>query len=271
MASAARWRQKKKHIQKYPAQKAQSQTGRGGWRSVEAVGGAHPVILWHDQTDARRAWGRATGRVAHPPRHTQYSWSVEVAVLWRCRACGDGSPSPVATSPQTRRFCAPPASSTGFIPTPAAPSPTGCFTGRFCGYIGTPSPPPTPPTHRGHQKSTPCAPIWTPNAQICPVFPRSTTHTDPASRGGAAPCFRCEYAVIDGGVSRAILDTIDTLDMVVRERTERTRQRERDSPTFHLHSPPYRPCSLSSFSFERCRKCPLCPSSSPGRGDVQRF
>ena len=93
MASAARWRQKKKRVQTYPAAKnAQSQTGRGAdGRSRRSVG--------HTQS-ARgtiKPWCCApvgmTGRVAPPPRLTQSAWSVEGAVLWRCRACGDGSPS----------------------------------------------------------------------------------------------------------------------------------------------------------------------------------
>ena len=222
MASAARWRQKKKRVQAYPAAKTPSRrlggglaVGRGGrW------GAPSRPVARSKRCTASLGQGNWAGGTPAPPHPVCVVGRG--GVLWRCRGLWRWLTQSVATSPQTGPFCAPPAASTGFIPTPAPPSPTGGLTGRFCGYIGTPSPPPPPPTHRGHQKSTPCAPIWTPNAQICLIFPRSTAHTDPARRGGAAPCFRCGYAVLEGGRSRATLDTIDTLDMGVREWTERT-------------------------------------------------
>ena len=84
----------KKNVSRHtPPQKRPVADWAGGWRSVEAVGGAHPVGPWHDQNAVRRAWGRATGRVVHPPRLTQSAWSVEGAFCGVAGGCGDGSPS----------------------------------------------------------------------------------------------------------------------------------------------------------------------------------
>ena len=93
MASAARWRQKKKRVQAYPAAKTPSRRLGGGLAVGRGGRGGAPSRPWHDQPDARRAGGRATGRVAHPPRLTQSAWSVEGAFCGVAGGCGDGSPS----------------------------------------------------------------------------------------------------------------------------------------------------------------------------------
>lgn len=210
---------------------------------------AHPVGPWHDQTVVLRPcgddWAGGTPAPPHPVCVVGRG-----GVLWRCRACGDGSPS-LWLHHHKRGGSAPlQRPRLGSSPHRPHPVPTRASQGVSVATSAHPVPrhrhPPTVDT-----KNRRPAPL---SGHQMHRFVRdrgaSTTHTDPARRVAAAPCFWCGYAVLEGGRSRAKLDTIDTLDMVVREWTERTRQRENIFTTTSPPFSPYRPCPLSSFSFD---------------------
>ena len=191
-----------------------------------------------------------TGRVCHPPRRTQSAWSVEGAF---CGVAGRVAMAhPVLWRHHHKRGRSAPLQRPRLGSSPHRPHPVQREPPE-----GVPVATSAHPVPRQRHPPT----VDTQNRRPAPLsghqmhrFVRdrggSPTHTDPARRVAAAPRFRCGYAVLEGARSRAILDTIDTLDMGVREWTERTRQRERVSTAVGSAFSLWCPCPLSLILFD---------------------